>query len=96
MPKGIEDLLVLEDVERLLEDLLLLGGDEDGRRPAVPRDDDVLVSACQFIEELAQPRPGFRQGYRLGHDHIVQNPAQTPPGRLRSASTTRIERNLLG
>jgi hypothetical protein len=70
--KRVEDVLVLEDLQRLFESFLLIGGNQDGGRPAVSSDDDVLVPAPQFVEQLAELSPGLGE-----RDRSCQNPVLT-------------------
>jgi len=68
LPEGIEQVFVLEDLERLLEDLLLLGGDEESGGPAVPGDQDMLMPLGQLVEELAELGSSLREGNGLAHE----------------------------
>src|SRR2546428_3036139 len=59
LAQRLERLFVLQDLERLLECFVLLGREHDRRRPAVPRDHDVLVAGLDLVEQLCPPRPGL-------------------------------------
>jgi len=65
LAKRVEEALVLEDLQGLLEDLLLIDGNEDRDRPSAPGDDDMLVALGEFVEQVAQLGPSLREGDRL-------------------------------
>src|SRR5204863_9918188 len=67
LAEGPKEFLILEDLERLLHDLLLLGRHEDCGRTAVAGDHDVLVPRLDLVQQLAELCPGLGEGNDLRH-----------------------------
>jgi len=53
------------DLERLLPAVKVVLADKNGRRPALPRDDDALVAALDLVDELAKLRLYLGERQRL-------------------------------
>ena len=66
--KRLEKRAVLEDVDRLLERLEVLGRHENGRRPSVACHDESLVLPRRPVYELRQVRFRLGERDRLAHD----------------------------
>lgn len=68
LAQRLERVLVLQDLERLLDRIVLLGRKHDRRGSAVARDDHMLVPSLDLVEELRKPSAGLGERDDSGHE----------------------------